>query len=47
MIGIVFQLGTEVIEVRVQDLNLFFRTSQFQQFGDITGIKLYKEGCIK
>jgi uncharacterized protein YfcZ (UPF0381/DUF406 family) len=47
MIGIIFQQGTDVIEVRVQDLNLFFRTSQNQQFADITGIRLDKEGCIK
>lgn len=47
MIGIIFSYGTDTIEVRVQDKNVYFRTSQFQQFADIEGIKLDKNGVIK
>lgn len=46
-IGIVFNFGTEVIEVRIKDSTVFFRTSQFTNFGDIDGIKLNKVGVIK
>jgi len=47
MIGILFSFGTEAVEVRVQGFNVFFRTSQFQRFADIEGIKLDKQGTIK
>ena len=47
MIGIVFNFGSDVVEVRIKDNNLFFRTSQFQNFGDIDGIKLNKVGVLK
>ena len=47
MIGVIFQFGTEVVEVRVKDNNVFFRTSNLQQFGDIDGIKLDKVGVLK
>lgn len=47
MIGIIFQFGSEIVEVRVQSSNIFFRTSQFQQWADIEGIKLDKVGTIK
>ena len=47
MIGIVFNFGTDIVEVRIKDNNLFFRTSQFQNFGDIDGIKLNKVGVLK
>lgn len=47
MIGIIFNFGTEVVEVRIKDKNIFFRTSQFQNFGDIDGIKLNKVGVLK
>jgi len=47
MIGVIFQFGSEVVEVRVKDNNVFFRTSNSQQFGDIDGIKLDKEGVLK
>ena len=46
-IGVVFSFGTEHIEVRIQDSNIFFRTSQFMQFGDIDGIRLDKTGTLK
>jgi len=47
MIGVIFNFGTEVVEVRVKDNNVFFRTSNSQQFGDIDGIKLDKVGVLK
>ena len=47
MIGVIFQFGSEIVEVRVKDNNVFFRTSNSQQFGDIDGIKLDKSGVIK
>ncbi len=47
MIGIVFQFGSEIVEVRIKDNNVFFRTSQHQEFGDIDGLKLNKVGVLK
>ena len=47
MIGIIFQFGTETVEVRIKDSSVFFRTSQFQQFGDIGMIRLDKSGTLK
>lgn len=47
MIGIIFGYANEVIEVRIQNKNVYFRTSQFQQFADIEGLKLDKEGVVK
>jgi hypothetical protein len=47
MIGVIFQFGTEIIEVRVKDNNVFFRTSNSPNFSDIDGLKLDKAGVIK
>jgi hypothetical protein len=47
MIGVIFSFGTEIIEVRVQDNNVFFRTSSSPNFSDIDGIRLDKYGVIK
>jgi len=47
MVGVIFQFGSEIVEVRVQDSNCFFRTSNFQQFATIEGLKLDKAGVIK
>jgi len=47
MIGILFNFGTETVEVRINNSNVFFRTSQFQRFANIDGIKLDKQGVIK
>jgi len=47
MIGIIFVLGSETVEVRIQDSNVYFRTAQLQQFVDIGGLKLDKAGTIK
>lgn len=47
MIGVIFQFGTEIIEVRVKDNNVFFRTSNSPNFADIDGLKLEKSGVLK
>ena len=47
MIGIVFQFGSEIVEVRIKDNNVFFGTSQHTEFGDIDGLKLNKVGVLK
>ena len=47
MIGIIFNFGTEVIEVRIIRSNVFFRNSQLTNFVDISGIKLNKVGVLK
>lgn len=47
MIGVVFQFGSEFVEVRVKDNGVYFRTSQFTNFATIDGIKLSKSGVIK
>jgi hypothetical protein len=47
MIGIIFQFGTEIVEVRVKDNNVFFRVYPSTNFGDIDGLKLDKGGVIK
>lgn len=47
MIGVIFQFGTDIVEVRVKDSNIFFRTSNSQQFADIDGIKLDKQGVLR
>jgi len=47
MIGIIFKLGNEVLEVRIKDSVCFFRTSPLQPFATIDGLKLDKLGVIK
>jgi uncharacterized protein YfcZ (UPF0381/DUF406 family) len=47
MIGAIFEYGNDKVEVRVQDLNCYFRTSDFAQFATIDGIKLDKKGAVK
>lgn len=48
MISTLFQYGSEVIEVRVNQTNCLFRTANTQGgFVPIEGIKLEKAGCIK
>lgn len=46
-IGIIFQFGTQTIQTQVEGKNLFFRTSEFMQWGDIDGLRLDKQGVIK
>lgn len=47
MIGILFKFGADIIEVRIQSNNVFFRTSPLTGFIDIGGIKLNKVGVLK
>ena len=48
MISTIFQYGTEIIEVRINQTNCLFRTANTQGgFVPIEGIKLEKAGCIK
>lgn len=47
MIGVIFQFGTEIVEVRVKDNNVFFRNQNSPNFADIDGLKLDKYGVIK
>jgi len=48
MISTIFQNGSEVIEVRINQTNCLFRTQSTQGgFVPIEGIKLEKAGCIK
>lgn len=48
MIAILFQNGSEVMEVRIKDTNCLFRTQNTQGgFIPIEAIKLEKAGCIK
>jgi hypothetical protein len=46
MIGVIFSFGTEIVEVRIKDNNVFFRKG-YPTFGDIDGLKLDKSGVIK
>jgi hypothetical protein len=47
VVGALFEYCGEKVEVRVQNLNCFFRTSQFQQWATIDGLRLDKVGVIK
>ena len=47
MIGLIFSFGADTIEVRIQDVNIHFRTSDSQQFVGIEGLKLNRDGVIK
>ncbi len=47
MIGIIFNYGNEVVEVRIDGMKCFFRTSQFHKFATLEGLKLDKKGVIK
>jgi len=48
MIGVIFQFGSEVIEVRVAGNNCVFRNSQYGgAFAPIEALKLDKSGVIK
>ena len=47
MIGIIFEYGTEKIEVRVKEDIVLFRTSSFPAFTSIDGLKLDKQGVVK
>lgn len=48
MIGVLFQFGNDVIEVRVDGTNCFFRSTQYGgSFATIDGLHLDKRGVIK
>ena len=47
MIGIIFQYGSDKVEVRIEDVTCYFRTSQSHAFATIDGIKIDKKGAIK
>lgn len=48
MIGVIFQFGNELVEVRVNDEQVLFRTRQFGgAFATIDNLRLSKVGCIK
>jgi hypothetical protein len=48
MIGLIFQFGTEYIEIRIDNQNLFFRTVQTGgMFSPIDGLKLDYNGVVK
>ena len=47
MIGAIFEFGSEKVEVRVQNVSCFFRSSQNMQFVTIDSLRLDKAGVIK
>lgn len=48
MIGVVFTLGSDIVEVRVIGHEVVFRTNEFgTRFVDISGLNFSKEGVIK
>jgi len=48
LIGLIFQLGPEIIEVRVDNNNIQFRNNQSNgMFTTIEGLKLNKVGVIR
>jgi len=48
MIGALFRFGTEIVEVRIEKTEIYFRTSTFGGgFATIDGLKLDKKGVIK
>jgi hypothetical protein len=48
MIGIIFEFGSEVIEVRIDGNDIMFRTDKFGgAFVPIEGLQFSKEGVVK
>ena len=48
MIGLIFQLGPEIVEVRVNNNNILFRNNSSNgMFTTIEGLKLNKVGVIR
>lgn len=47
MIGAILLFGADVVEVRVDNSSVYFRTVQNPQFVDIKGLSLDKAGTIK
>jgi hypothetical protein len=48
MIGVIFEFGSSMVEVRIQDTNCYFRTGDYNGgFATIDSLKLDKDGSIK
>ena len=47
MIGVIFNFGTELVEVRVSGDKAYFRTNPLGGYATIDGLKLSKGGVIK
>ena len=48
MIGVIFQFGSDIVEVRVDGFNVLFRTQQFGgAFAPIDGLNISHAGVIK
>jgi len=47
MIGVIFNFGTEIVEVRVAGDKAFFRTNPLGGYATIDGLKLSKGGVVK
>ena len=47
MIGAIFQIGAEIVEIRVQNKFVYFRDQSSSIFGSIDNLRLNKGGVIK
>ena len=47
MIGVVFEFANEIVEVRVEGSNVFFRNGNTIQWATIEGLKLDYNGVVK
>ena len=47
MIGVTFRYAGEIVEVRISNDKVYFRTLTSLQFSDISGLKLNKAGVLK
>lgn len=47
MIGVVLQLASEIVEVRVSENNINFRTGSSQAWATIEGLQLSHSGVLK
>jgi len=48
LIGLIFKLGSEIVEIRVEKNNILFRNNQTNgMFTTIDGLQLNKQGVIK
>lgn len=47
MIGVIFEFGSDIIEVRVVGKSVLFKNNLSPLYSDISGLKLNKEGAIK
>ena len=47
MIGVIFNFGTEIVEVSVSGKNVYFRTNPLGGYATIDKLKLSKAGAIR